>query len=335
MKYLLLILVAILTIGSTACFGISQEEMQLALEAQAAAAQRQADAAAQDHAKELADKDAVANAMITELQESLVVAKLQAASLQDQLAAANSDASATKDQLAAERVQVDNLSAQLETNLGETKAIKDQLRAERAEVTGLEDQVAAERAQVADLQEQLATGRTAIKALQEQLTSASGDASTAATQLNAEISRLTSQLSAAKRETTRARDETRWVSVLISGAPSLYGITPDANDIRGLMVQCKNDGATRLYVWDNYSYQPGAYSTQAGFDDDRLRKESLQAFDSDAMLFFPDISASELWRAKTFTIKDTIAAHTFDTTQLRRMFPTEKAFCDGEQPRSK
>ena len=322
MKTLLFLLVGLTAVGSIACFGISQEAMQSALDEQAAAAQQQADTAAQNHAQELADNDAAASARIADVQGSLVQAKLQAVGLQDQLAAANSDASATKDQLAAERVQVDNLSAQLETNLGETKAIKDQLRAERAEVTGLEDQVAAERAQVADLQEQLASATSA------------GDAGMVATQLNAEISRLTSQLSAAKRETTRARDETRWVSVLISGAPSLYGITPDANDIRGLMVQCKNDGATRLYVWDNYSYQPGAYSTQAGFDDDRLRKESLQAFDSDAMLFFTDISAGELWQAKTFTIKDAIAAHTFDTTQLRRMFPTEKAFCDGEQPRS-
>ena len=334
MKTLLFLLVGLTAVGSIACFGISQEAMQSALDGQAAAAQRQADTAAHNHAQELADNDAAASARTADVQESLVQAKLQVAGLQDQLAAANSDASATKDQLAAERVQADSLSAQLETNLGETKAIKDQLRAERAEVTGLEDQVTAERAQVADLQEQLATGRTAIKALQEQLASASGDASTVATQLNAEISRLTSQLSAAKRETTRARDETRWVSVLISGAPSLYGITPDASDIRGLMVQCKNEGATRLYVWDNLSYQPGAYSTQARFDDDRFRKESLQAFDSDAMLFFTDISASELWQAKTFTIKDAIGAHTFDTTQLRRMFPTQKAFCDGEQPKS-
>ena len=334
MKTLLFLLVGLTAIGSIACFGISQEALQSALDEQAAAAQRQADTPAQTHVQELADNDAAASARIADVQESLVQAKLQAVGLQDQLTTANSDASATKDQLASERVQVDNLAAQLETNLGETKAIKDQVAAERAQVADLEDQVAAERAQVADLEDQVAAERAQVADLQEQLASAGGDAGTVATQLNAEISRLTSQLSAAKRETTRARDETRWVSVLISGAPSLYGITPDANDIRGLMVQCKNDGATRLYVWDNYSYQPGAYSTQAGFDDDRLRKESLQAFDSDAMLFFTDISASELWQAKTFTIKDAIAAHTFDTTQLRRMFPTKKAFCDGEQPKS-
>ena len=341
MKSLLFILVAILAVSSVACFGISQEELQSALDEQAAAAQREAEGSAENHAQELADKDAAANAEIAEVQESLVVAKVEVESLQDQLTAAKAETDSAY-------VQVDNFITLLDERIAEVKSLENQLSAERVqvadlqdematsrtEITGLEDQLAAERSKVADIQDQLAAERSKVADIQDQLAAASGDASTTATQLNSRISRLEGQLSAAKRETTRAREETRWVSVSISGAPTLYGISPDAKDVRGLMVQCKEDGINRLYAWDTFSSQPGTYTTQASFDDERFRTEDLHAFESDAIYYFADIAASELWTAKTFSVKDTQEANTFDTNQLLRMFPTETAFCDGEQPKS-
>ena len=72
---------------------------------------------------------------------------------------------------------------------------------------------------------------------------------------------------------------------------------------------------------------------KARFDDERLRTESLIGTGG-ARAFFSDIDASELCRADTFTIEGPSTTLIFDTAQLLRMFPTEKAFCDGEKPKS-
>ena len=325
MKSLLFILVAILAVSSVACFGISQEELQSALDEQAAAAQREAEMAAQNHAQELADQDDQADTEIAEVQESLVVARVQMESLQEQLTAAKTETDSAF-------VQVDNFITLLDERIAEVKSLENQLSAERVQVADLQEQMGTGHTEITGLQEQLAAERANVADIQDQLAAASGDASTTATQLNSRISRLEGQLSAAKRETTRAREETRWVSVSISGAPTLYGISPDAKDVRGLMVQCKEDGINRLYAWDTYSSQPGTYTTQASFDDERFRTEDLHAFESDAIYYFADIAASELWTAKTFSVKDDQDSHTFDTNQLLRMFPNETAFCNGEQP---
>ena len=322
MKTLLFLLVGLTAVGSIACFGISQEAMQSALDEQAAAAQRQADTAAHNHALELADNDAAASARTADVQESLVQAKLQAAGLQDQLDAANSDASATEAQLETAGVEVDNLLALLETNLTE----------------------------VASLEAQLETAGTEIAGLQDQLAAATKETGAAAAQLNAEVADLKDQLVAAKRETAtakgqtnaeraktaEARAETRWVWVdptATDSSPKVYGIPATASDILGLIANCQTERNV-LVLWEDSPYETDEYTVTSGFDEERLRPEWTYGFDSFPLLLFTDVDASELWRSKTFTITGSYGSTTWDTAQLHRMFPTEKTFCDGEQPRS-
>ena len=338
-------LITVLTIGSIACFGISQEEFQLALDEQASTAQQQAEVSDQKHIQAIANKDSeigAAKATIGELQESLVVANVEVSSLRDQLKTANQETSVTADQLGVERAEVASLKEQLDTGHTENASLQARLNAANKESSTTEVQLIAERAMNAGLQDQLdaasketstAEGqlnaeRAEIASLKSQLTAANKETNTTKVQLNSE-----------RAETANARKETRWVWVPnpSDNQPELYGFTsnlsPGSVGMLAIASWC-TDTNNYLLVWDQVTYEDGEdYIVKAGFDDDRLRTETLWGY-GDPVTIFAEIEASELWRANTFTIEGQYGTAIYDTTQLHRMFPTENAFCDGEEPKS-
>ena len=189
----------------------------------------------------------------------------------------------------------------------------------------------------------LSTTRADTADLQAQLDAASKATNTASTQLNSEVAALKDQLSAAqsrlnteRSNTTKAHKETGWVWVdfQVGGfPPTMYSIAVNPTDIFGLIIQCSENGRN-LYLWEDSAYEAKKYDAIAGFNDERLRVETVQGYEGDPSLLFTDIPASNLWRAKTFSLEDSFGTTVFDTAQLRRMFPTEKAFCNGETPKS-
>ena len=100
-----------------------------------------------------------------------------------------------------------------------------------------------------------------------------------------------------------------------------------------IVAQCE-DSANYLQRWHVWPYDDGkVYEVKTRFDGDRLKVEDLQGR-GNSLADFAEIDAGELWGAETFTIEGLGETLTFDTVQLKRMFPTEQAFCDGEKPKS-
>ena len=338
-------LITVLAISSVACFGISQEEFQLALDEQASTAQQQAEASSQQHIQAIAGKDneiGAANATIGELQESLVVANVKVASLQDQLETANQETSVTAGQLGAERAEVASLKDQLDTGRTENASLQARLNAANKESNTTEAQLIAERSQNAGLRDQLDSASKETSTAEEQLNSERAEIATLKSQISAankETNTAKAQLDAERTNTENARKETRWVWVPnpLGNQPELYGFTSNLSQGSVGMLAIASwctDTHNYLLVWDQATYEDGEdYIVRAGFDDDRLRTETLWGY-GDPVTIFAEIEAGELWRAKTFTIDGQYGTAIYDTTQLHRMFPTEKAFCDGEKPKS-
>ena len=339
-------LMTVLTISSVACFGISQEEFQLALDEQASTAQQQAEASSQQHIQVIAGKDneiGAANATIGELQESLVVANVKVANLQDQLETANQETSVTAGQLGAERAEVASLKDQLDTGRTENASLQARLNAANKESSTTEAQLIAERSKNAGLRDQLDAASKETSTAEEQLNAERTEIATLKSQLSAankETNTAKAQLDAERTNTENARKETRWVwsprSAKKLGAV-LTGVTSDlGKDVKWsypIRAFC-TDTQNYLERWHSQVYEDGKwYEVKAGFDDERLRTETLIGL-GNAVAFFADLDARELWRADTFTIQGSNGTLIFDTAQLRRMFPTEKAFCDGEKPKS-
>ena len=338
-------LITVLTTSSVACFGISQEEFQLALDEQASTAQQQAEASSQQHIRATAGKDneiGAANATIGELQESLVVANVEVGGLQDQLKTANQETSVTADQLGAERSEVASLKDQLDTGRTENVSLQARLNATNKESSTTEAQLIAERSKNSELRDQLDAASKETSTAEEQLNAERAEIATLKSQLSAanqETNTAKAQLDAERTNTENARKETRWIWV-----PSPYGDHPvligfasnlseDSSGQMHILAVCTNIKENFLYLWDQVGYEDDReYVVKARFDDERLRTETLWGY-GDPVPAFADIYASELWRAKTFTIESQYGTAIYDTAQLLRMFPTEKAFCDGEKPK--
>ncbi len=338
-------LITVLTIGSVACFGISQEEFQLALDQQASAAQQQAEASNQKHVQAIAGKDSeigAASANIAELQESLVLANVEGARLQDQLKTADQGTSVTADQLGVERAEVASLKDQLDTGRTENASLQARLNAANKESSTTEAQLIAERSKNAGLRNQLDAASKETSTAEEQLNVERAEIATLKSQLtaaNKETNTAKAQLNAERTNTEDARKETRWVWVPSpsDNQPELYGFTPNLSQSSVGMLAIASwctDTNNYLLVWDQVTYEDGQdYVVKASFDDDRLRTETLWGY-GDPITIFAEIEARELWTAQTFTIEGQYGTAIYDTTQLHRMFPTEKAFCDGEKPKS-
>ena len=270
------------------------------------------------------------------------MANVEVASLQDLLNTANQETSVTADQLSAERVEVASLKDQLDTGLTENASLQEKLNAankesstteahliaEHTKNAGLRDQLDAASKETSTAEEQPNAERAEIATLKSQLSTASREATSAKDQLNAQ-----------RTETANARKETRWVWVPSpsDNQPELYGFTSNLSQGSAGMLAIASwctDTNNYLLVWDQATYEDGEdYVVKAGFDDDRLRTETLWEY-GDPVTIFAEIEASDLWTAKTFTIEGQYGTAIYDTSQLHRMFPTEKAFCDGEKPKS-
>ena len=135
MNYLLLILAGVTVVSSIACSGITQEELQLALDEQAAAAEKQVERAAQDLAAAAARNDelSVTNTVLTDDLSA-------AAARNDELSAINTGLT---DDLAAAAARNEELSAintGLTDDLAAATARNDELSVTN---TGLTDDLAA------------------------------------------------------------------------------------------------------------------------------------------------------------------------------------------------
>ena len=135
MKYFLLILAGLTVVGSIACSGITQEELQLALDEQAAAAEKQVEGAAQDLAAAAARNDEL-SVTNTGLTDDLAAAVAR----NDELSAINTGLT---DDLAAAVARNEELSA-INTGLTDDLAAAVARNEELSAInTGLTDDLAA------------------------------------------------------------------------------------------------------------------------------------------------------------------------------------------------
>ena len=83
-------------------------------------------------------------------------------------------------------------------------------------------------------------------------------------------------------------------------------------------------------VWDDET----EYEVRVSFDGERPRTETVWGF-GDTIPTFEDLYGDDLWESETIQVGwgDRAAGEaTFDTAQLKRMFPTADAFCNGAPP---
>ena len=135
-----------------------------------------------------------------------------------------------------------------------------------------------------------------------------------------------------------ARTETRWswlpLQSVHSSAPVVYAISALPSDIHALMLHCY-EGKTWLWLWPyGYDLHGGEnYRVFAGFDDAPLVRQVTEPYNPGPAVGLLDVEGGTFWHKDTFSVQGAYGGFTvFDTTQLKRMFPTEGALCSGDPP---
>ena len=135
-----------------------------------------------------------------------------------------------------------------------------------------------------------------------------------------------------------ARTETRWswlpLQSVHSSAPVVYAVSALPSDIHALMLHCY-EGKTWLWLWPyGYDLHGGEnYSVFAGFDDAPLIHQVTEPYNPGPAVGLLDVEGGTFWHKDTFSVQGAYGGVTvFDTTQLKRMFPTEGALCSGDPP---
>ena len=156
-----------------------------------------------------------------------------------------------------------------------------------------------------------------------------------------EVNRLMREAGEEKERTANARKEARWLlnEWTTENGDQIRAITTFAAfeygaDVLGLLAEC-NGYDNFLYlvtqiIWDDET----EYEVRVGFDDERSRTEIVWGF-GDTTPAFENLYGDDLWESETIQVgwgdRDSEEA-TFDTAQLKRMFPTADAFCNGTPP---
>ena len=146
-----------------------------------------------------------------------------------------------------------------------------------------------------------------------------------------------------RERTANAREESRWLwyEWTTENGDQIREITTfavsqdkDSTNLFGLRPSC--DGEDNFlylvtdFTWDNET----EYDIRVGFDGGRTRRETLWGY-GDTIAVFADLYGDDLWKSETIQVgwPDQISGEaTFDTAQLKRMFPTSEAFCNGDPP---
>ena len=128
-----------------------------------------------------------------------------------------------------------------------------------------------------------------------------------------------------------ARTETRWswlpLQSVHSSAPVAYAVSALPSDIHALMLHCY-EGKTWLWLWPyGYDLHGGEnYSVFAGFGDAPLIHQVTEPYNPGPAVGLLDVEGGTFWHKDTFSVQGAYGGVTvFDTTQLKRMFPTEGA----------
>ncbi len=141
-----------------------------------------------------------------------------------------------------------------------------------------------------------------------------------------------------------ARRETRWVwESRPSGAGRHVSLSGWAFDFdaelplqAGLYTNCIDGEPGSLYLWDHEVWEDGVeYSLLVGLDGGKPRRQAVWGV-GDVRGVLEDRFGDDLWRIERLYVEapygEVPYSVTFDTAQLRRMFPTVAAFCGGERP---
>ena len=186
----------------------------------------------------------------------------------------------------------------------------------------LHGQIDAANSEVAILEEQIITSRRNEAVLQ------------------VEVDGLVEGLRASGYRILDARTETRWswlpLHPVKSSTPVVLAVSAPASDIHALMLHCYK-GQTWLWLWPyGYELHGGEnYSVFAGFDDAPLTHQATEPYNPGPAVGLLDVNGGTFWHKDTFSVQGAYGGVTiFDTHQLKRMFPTEGAFCSGAPPNS-
>ena len=289
MKLALGVLTLVFALAGVACFGYSEDEMQLEIDEQAAASDLK-------HIQELAEVEAVANAI--------------SESLHGQIDAANREVTTAL-------VEVAILEEQIITSRRNEAA-------RLVEVDGWVVEFASLEAQLSEANSRfvLDTERYKVKLYG----------------LVEELDEAHELLQASGYQIDNARTETRWswlpLQSVHSSAPVVYAVSALPSDIHALMLHCY-EGKTWLWLWPyGYDLHGGEnYSVFAGFDDAPLIHQVTEPYNPGPAVGLLDVEGGTFWHKDTFSVQGAYGGVTvFDTTQLKRMFPTEGALCSGDPP---
>ena len=289
MKLALGVLTLVFALAGVACFGYSEDEMQLELDEQAAASDLK-------HIQELAEVEAVANAI--------------SESLHGQIDAANREVTTAL-------VEVAILEEQIITSRRNEAALQVEVDGWVVEFASLEAQLSEANSRFV-----LDTERYKIKLYG----------------LAEELDEAYELLQASGYQIDNARTETRWswlpLQSVHSSAPVVYAVSALPSDIHALMLHCY-EGKTWLWLWPyGYDLHGGEnYSVFAGFDDAPLIHQVTEPYNPGPAVGLLDVEGGTFWHKDTFSVQGAYGGVTvFDTTQLKRMFPTEGALCSGDPP---
>ena len=158
--------------------------------------------------------------------------------------------------------------------------------------------------------------------------------------LQVEVDGLAEELRASGYQILDARTETRWswlpLHPVKSSTPVVLAVSAPASDIHALMLHCY-EGKTWLWLWPyGYELHGGEnYSVFAGFGDAPLTHQATEPYNPGPAVGLLDVNGGTFWHKDTFSVQGAYGGVTiFDTHQLKRMFPTEGAFCSGAPPNS-
>ena len=181
--------------------------------------------------------------------------------------------------------------------------------------------------EVAILEEQIITSRRNEAALQVEVDG-----------LVEKLDEAHELLQASGYQIDNARTETRWswlpLQSVHSSAPVVYAVSALPSDMHALMLHCY-EGKTWLWLWPyGYDLHGGEnYSVFAGFDDAPLIHQATEPYNPGPAVGLLDVKGGTFWHKDTFSVQGAYGGVTiFDTTQLKRMFPTEGALCSGDPP---
>ena len=289
MKLVVGVLTLVFALAGVACFGYSEDEMQLELDEQAAASDLK-------HIQELAEVEAVANAI--------------SESVHGQIDAANRE-------ITTALVEVAILEEQIITSRRNEAALQVEVDGWVVEFASLEAQLSEANSRFV-----LDTERYKIKLYG----------------LAEELDEAYELLQASGYQIDNARTETRWswlpLQSVHSSAPVVYAVSALPSDIHALMLHCY-EGKTWLWLWPyGYDLHGGEnYSVFAGFDDAPLIHQVTEPYNPGPAVGLLDVEGGTFWHKDTFSVQCAYGGVTvFDTTQLKRMFPTEGALCSGDPP---